>query len=87
MAGRHGRSVSGVTQDAQRCDGMRQQGRLRILRGPELLLGPFSHQGGEGETQHLVGGLERRGRDGVPVGQSLRHPDGLGSLTGKDECE
>src|SRR5258708_29556241 len=63
---------------------MRQNRRLRVLGGRELVLRPLEHQPTQGDAQGLVDCVEHLARRREAPGEVFGHPDFLGALSGTE---
>ena len=64
---------------------MREERRLRVLCGGELLLRPLEAELGEREPERRIGGVEHRARRGELVGEILPHARLLRSLSREEQ--
>src|SRR2546421_12914861 len=83
MSGGDDRRASGRgTEHGEDSDGVREDRRLRVLGGRQLLLRPFEHQPAEGDAQGVVDGGEGVTRCREARGEVFGHPDFLDALPG-----
>jgi hypothetical protein len=87
MPGHDGGFHPQIAQDRESGNGNRQQSRLRIFSELQLLVGTLEAKSGQREPQRFVGLLENTPRDGPRRGKGAAHSGGLGTLSGKNECD
>ena len=73
--------------NALRCDACGEDGGLGDLRKLEFVFRTFPAQLRDAVSERRVGFFEHLFSSGVTIGEVFAHANGLGALSGEEECD